>query len=583
MIRFNNKTKTRLQKFLSYYKPYRKIFAVDMLFAVLSAAVMLVFPLLSGYITGEVLKEWNSATLSRLLVAGAVMLLLIVLRVVANVTYAHWGHAMGAKMEGDMRDDLLRHYEKLSFHYFARNSVGKMMTLITNDLTNMTELFHHGPEDLVMTVIKFFGAFFILIQINVPLTLIVFAVFPLLCFNAVYTDKKMQKALLRSKSLLGDMNEQLEDTLAGIRTVKAFGSEQAEFEKFSRRNRAYVYSLCHFYKVEARFYEVVESYPQLLIMLVVVCGALLMGSAVDLPVLITFLLYVSCLSEPIHTILNFMGLYERGVASFKRFMEVMELEPAVADLPGAQNLGRVQGCVVLEQVSFRYPDGSENVLENVSLKIAPGEKLAVVGSSGIGKSTLSYLLARFYDVTSGSVKIDGNDVRSLTLASLRENIGIVQQEVTIFSGTIRENIAYGLPEASSAAVEQAAVLAGAHEFVTRLENGYDTVVGTKGITLSGGQRQRISLARVFLKNPPILILDEATSALDSETERNIQTALDQLMSGRTSVVIAHRLSTIRNADRIVVLKDKQICEQGTHPELLQKNGEYARLYRMALA
>lgn len=551
-----------------------------MSFAAVSAVAVLLFPLLSGYITSEVLKEWNDQTLRQLLMAGGAMAALVVIKTVANITYAHQGHAMGARMEGRMREDLFRHYESLSFDFYSHNSVGRLMTLVTNDLTNMTELFHHGPEDILMTAIKFIGAFVILIHIDVPLTLIVFSVFPILCVVALRTHKRMQKVLLESKSLLGDMNEYLEDTLAGIRTVKAFGMEDSEGARFQQKNRRYVDCKCLFYKVEAQFYETMSSFPQLLTMLVVFFGALLMKRSLNLPVLVMFLLYIDCLYEPIQIMINFMGLYENGVASFKRFMDVMELEPAITD-PVSPRVPEVcEGNIEFDHVSFHYPDQTGNVLEDLSFSIIPGEKVAIVGSSGIGKSTLTYLTARFYDVTSGSVKIDGFDIRQLPLSYLRGSIGIVQQEVYLFSGSIRGNICYGCGSVSEEEMIHAATLAGAHDFIMGLPAGYDTIVGPKGITLSGGQRQRVSIARVFLKNPPFLILDEATSALDSENELVIQQALDQLMVGRTSIVIAHRLTTIQGADRILVLKDRRIAEQGTHDQLIAGGGEYARLYHI---
>lgn len=580
MFSISDINKNRIKKFLSYYKPFKKIFVIDMSFAAVSAVAVLIFPLLSGYITSEVLKEWNDQTFRQLLLAGGAMAVLIIIKTISNITYAHQGHAMGAKMEGRMREDLFHHYESLSFDFYSHNSVGRLMTLVTNDLTNMTELFHHGPEDLLMTAIKFIGAFVILIHIDVPLTLIVFSVFPILCLIALRTHKRMQKVLLRSKSLLADMNEYLEDTLAGIRTVKAFGMESSEGLRFQKKNRGYVDCKCLFYKVEAQFYETMSSFPQLLTMLVVFFGALLMKRSLNLPVLVMFLLYIDCLYEPIQIMINFMGLYENGVASFKRFMDVMELEPAITE-PAPPAIPTVcDGRIEFDRVSFHYPDQGDNVLEDLSFTIVPGEKAAVVGSSGIGKSTLTYLIARFYDVTSGSLKIDGVDIRQLPLSYLRDSIGIVQQEVYLFSGTIRDNICYGCGAVSEEDMIHAAVMAGAHDFITGLASGYDTIVGPKGITLSGGQRQRISIARVFLKNPSILILDEATSALDSENELVIQKALDQLMIGRTSIIIAHRLTTISGADRILVLKDRRIVEQGTHGQLIAGRGEYARLYHI---
>lgn len=574
-------TKQRAGKFLSYYKPHRCIFMMDMFFAALSACAVLLFPLVSGYMTGEVLAQWDDGTWIRLAWAAGLLVLLTAVKTVSNIIYAYFGHAMGAKMEESMRDELFRHYESLSFGFHARNSTGKLMTVLSNDLTNMTELFHHAPEDLLMTAIKFIGAFAIMFSINIPLTLLVFSALPLLGVAAYFTDRRMERSLLRSREFLSGLNEYAEDTLAGIRTVKAFGKEREHAGRFRDKNRLYTLSKCVFYKVEAYFYETVESYPQFLTMMVVIFGSFFIAEGqLNAAVLVTFLLYAGSLSEPIGTALNFMRLFEEGKAGFVRFMDMMELRPAITESSEAVPLQNPQGEIEFDHVSFHYEDSEENVLEDVSFRIPSGCTAAFVGASGIGKSTAASLIARFYDVCGGQIRIDGQDVRKLSLRSLRETIGIVQQEVCIFNGTIRENIRYGREDATDEEIMEAARLANIHEFILTLEHGYDSLVGTKGIMLSGGQRQRVSIARLFLKNPKILIMDEATSALDYESEEVVQKSIERLKQNRTSIFIAHRLSTIRNADVIFVLSDKKIVEQGTHEALVKRNGEYAKLCRI---
>lgn len=572
--------KGRFRKFISYYKPYKKIFILDMVCAMLAAGVTLVFPMITRYITGVILVA-EPIELGKIYQLGLLMLVLVVIEFFCNFYVTYQGHVMGTYMERDIRNELFEHYQKLSFSFYDEQKTGQLMSRITNDIFSLTELYHHGPEDIVISLIKFVGAFIILSSIHLKLTLIVFAFIPVMGGFAYYYNKKMKKAYKRNKQRIGDINARIEDNLSGIRVVKSFANESQEMDKFQVENMNFVDSKRNSYLYMAKYHSGLGVFTSMITIAVIFFGALFISQeAITTPDLIAFVLYIANLIEPVKKLINFTEQFQEGATGFERFMEILEVQPDIQDKANAVELKDVQGHVCFEDVAFRYNDKSEYVLKHIQLDVQPGEYIALVGSSGVGKTTICSLLPRFYEVSEGRIMIDGQDIRDVKLASLRQNIGIVQQDVYLFAGTIMDNIRYGKLNATDEEVIEAAKKANAHEFIMALPEGYDTDCGQRGVKLSGGQKQRLSIARVFLKNPPILIFDEATSALDNESEHIVQESLESLAAHRTTFVIAHRLSTIKNAKRICVLTSKGIEEEGTHEELLAKQGQYAYLYNM---
>lgn len=576
------KYKGKWKKFLSYYKPYLHIFAADMFFAFLAAAVTLVIPLIIRYITRTVIFYEPNQALNKILQLALVMIGLIVIEAFSNFFIAYWGHIMGANMEANMRKDIFSHFQSLSFSFYDDQKVGQLMSRITNDLFEISELAHHGPEDIVISLIKFVGSFIILLTIDIKLTIAAFLVVPIMFLYAFYFNKKMKAAFKVNRARIADINATIEDNLSGIRVVKSFANEEAELDKFMERNSHFVESKKKSYLYMGGFHSGLGAFITLVSIVVIVIGAMLITKGrVQVTDLITFLLYVGTFTEPVRKLISFTETFQNGMTGFERFLDILAIEPDIKDREGAIEKDNYLGNVTFEDVTFKYKDSAENVLSHVTLSVTAGEYVALVGSSGAGKTTLCSLIPRFYDVTEGVIKIDGCDIRDIKLKNLRNHIGIVQQDVYLFAGSIIENIRYGKPGATDEEVYEAAKKANAHEFILSLPNGYQTDIGQRGIKLSGGQKQRISIARVFLKNPPILIFDEATSALDNESEKVVQESLESLAKNRTTFVIAHRLSTIRNAERILVLTEEGIAESGSHRELMEKQGVYYHLYNIA--
>jgi len=571
----------RAKKFLSYYKPYLGVFISVMFCAFVVAGITLLFPLLTRYITKTVLENGAPNALSEIYRTGALMLLLILIHTLCNYYVDYRGHAMGAMMESDMRNELFDHYQKLSFRFYDDHRIGQLMSRITNDLFSLAELYHHAPEDYLIYTVKFIGAFLVLININLKLTLAVFLFMPILAVFTLYFNKKLNVSFKKNKERIGDVNAQVEDTLSGIRVVKSFTNESMEMQKFAEENSRFLESRKNTYKNEAVIWQGVGMITQLITVTVIVFGGVgITNASLDLADLITFLLYIGNFIEPIQKLTHMTEQFQEGITGFERFMEIMEVEPEIQDSADAIEIRNVQGNVEFKNVGFRYREHHSHVLKNISLAVNAGDYIALVGSSGVGKTTLCSLIPRFYEVNEGEILLDGINIRDLTLRSLRETIGVVQQDVYLFAGTVYENIRYGRPTATQAEVIAAAKRANAHNFIMTLPDAYQTDIGQRGVKLSGGQKQRLSIARVFLKNPPVLIFDEATSSLDNESEKVVQDSLEALAKHRTTFVIAHRLSTVRNAKRIVVLTDRGIEEQGTHEELMDLAGTYARLYNM---
>ncbi|MBS0409719.1 MAG: ABC transporter ATP-binding protein [Proteobacteria bacterium] len=573
-------TGAHLARFLSYYRPHLPLLAADLACAILVSATALALPLCANWVVRRLASGHAGPSLmADIYGAGGLMLALLAAQAIANIFVDYQGHVMGAKMEAALRQDLFEHYQKLSFSFYDRQRVGQLMGRITGDLFNISELYHHGPEDLAIAVLKFTGAVALMLSLDAPLTLLILAAVPFAAAYALVFSGRMHRALRQARVRIGAINERVEDALLGIRVVKAFTNEALETRRFAEENHRFLDTRRRGYRSEAFFSVGLATFAQLVTVAVVVVGAAhITRAALSAADLVTYLLCAAILTDPIGRVVNIARLSQEGLTGFHRFMEIMEVTPDIGDAPGAKALAGVRGAISFRDVSFAYQPGGRRVLNRFSLEVAPGEFVALIGYSGVGKTTLCSLVPRFYEADEGQVLIDGQDVRGLTLASLRQAIGLVQQDVYLFAGTVAENLRYGRPDAPFDDVVRAAKHAHAHDFIMSLPDGYDTDIGQRGVMLSGGQKQRLTIARVFLKDPPILIFDEATSALDNDSERAVQAALHTLAKGRTTLVIAHRLSTVRHADRIVVLTDQGVAEQGTHEALMAAGGAYATLY-----
>ncbi len=575
------RVKKNLKKLFSYYRPYKGLFFADLLFAIIGAVVTLIIPLIVRYITSEVIYFEMSEATQTVFMLGAVMVVLVLVEAGCNYFMTYYGHMMGTYMEANMRKDIFEHYQRLSFAFYDNQKVGGLLSRITSDLFDITELLHHGPEDIIISIIKILGAFIVLMNVNVPLALITFSFVPIMAVYAFHFNRKMKRAFKVRREKIGDINSQIEDSLSGIRVVKSFANEEIEIEKFHKGNENFVEAKRISYQHMAGYHSGLGGLTTMVTVAVLVGGVSFMSvGKLNVADLITFLLYINNFTEPVKKLINFTEMFQNGYSGFERFMEIIDIVPDIKDSKDAVSVDGMKGDITFDNVSFYYEKNNEKVLNHIQLDVKAGEYMALVGASGVGKTTLCSLIPRFYDVTDGSIKIDGIDIRKMKLADLRNHIGIVQQDVYLFAGTIMENIRYGNPMASDEEVILAAKRANAHEFIMSFPDGYHTDIGQRGAKLSGGQKQRISIARVFLKNPPILIFDEATSALDNESEQVVQHSLEELAKNRTTFVIAHRLSTIRNAQRILVLTEKGIEEEGSHEELMEKKGAYEALYKL---